>query len=328
MSRYQSIFTRAAIFCSFMALSACDIGPSELSSKQSAVTYAQNTQCVTLLAGQTINAGSVCMTVSGQDLVATYNTTNGWQLNEVHLWVGDSLSTMPQTKNGNPQIGLFPYTAQNLNGATSYTFNIPLSSLGSGDLCDHTFLAAAHASVQKPNGSGGFESQTGWGAGSQLNQRGSWAMYYSYTVLCTTPPPPTTTSLTCETGYALGSTTFVNLGLTRDRWGWQSGPLAPGSYTQPIYAGAAQNDTSKGKLVGQALITYDGSVVKVNYTMQAGYVLDATHVYAGTSSVSTISPGQYGNTHDPLSNVSSDSFSIGGFSGEPVYVVVHGVVCH
>lgn len=314
----------AALLCAALSAFGCD-SSDDLSRRQNAVQYSQQSQCTALLAGQSINAGSVCLSVQGENLVAAYTTTGGWELTEAHLWVGDDLAAMPRTKNGNPQIGRFPYNSGDISGATSYSFSIPLSSLSSGDLCGHTFYVAAHAAVRKPDGSGGYQTETGWGAGSQITTGGSWATYFSYTVTCVTPPPPPST-LTCDTAYGYGSTTFIDLGLTKSRWGWQIGPLSPGSYTQPIYAGAGKNDISKGANVGQLSIEYDGAAAKVSYSLSAGYVLQGTHLYVGTSPVSTISPGQYGNTHD-LDNVSSDSFTVGGFSGQPIYCVAHAVAC-
>lgn len=322
---FQSMMRSSALFLSAAALWGCGGGSAEVKSLESEL-YAQSTQCATLYAGQTIDAGSVCTSVTGEDLVVRYATTNGWELSEAHLWVGDDLATMPQTKTGNPQIGLFPYKSGDISGATSYTFTIPLASLNSDpSLCGHVFDLAAHAALRKDDGSGGYQTQTGWGAGSQINGRGSWATYFTYTVQCDGPPPPPP-ALSCETAFAYGNTTLIQLGLTTSRWGWQNGPLSPGSYSFPIYAGAAQNDISKGALVGQLSVGYDGATVNVDYQMSGGYVLDATHLYVGTSNVTTISPGQLGNTHD-LTSAGSDSFSVGGFSGEPVYVVAHAVSC-
>lgn len=325
---YRSTLAHIAMFASLLSMSACSNIDGDLSARQSAVQYAQASECVTLYAGQTINAGTACVSVEGQDLLVTYNTVGGWQMTEVHAWVGDSLATMPQTKTGNPQIGRFPYTSGDITGATTYTFRIPLTSLSTDpELCGHTFLVATHAALRKADGSGGYETQTGWGAGDQINTRGSWATYFSYKVVCDVTPPPPPPELQCDTAFAFGEQTFISLGLTQSRWGWEVGPLAPGSYSRPIYAGAAQNDTSKGALVGQLGIAYDGANVNVSYQLDAGYVLQGTHLYVGTSNVSTISPGQFGNTHD-LNNVSSDSFSVGGFSGQSIYVVAHAVSCH
>lgn len=326
---FRTTVKRMPLLFSVLAMFACGSGSSDdLAARQNAVTYSEGTQCSTLYAGQTINAGSVCVSVEGQDLTVAYTTTGGWQLTVAHLWVGDDLSTMPQTKTGNPQIGKFPYASGDITGATSYTFSIPLSSLSTSlDLCGHTFDIAAHAGLQKPDGSGGYQTQTGWGDGTQINSRGSWATYFTYTVTCTTPPPPPPSGLTCDTAFAFGDTTFIQLGLTQSRWGWESGPLSPGTYTQPIYAGAAQNDTSKGSLAGQLTIVYDGSSATVSYAMNDGYVMDETHLYVGTSNIGTISPGQFGNSHT-LDNATSDSYTVDGFSGQPIYVVAHAVACH
>jgi len=77
----------------------------------------------TLFAGQTINAGTVSYDDIDTDndnqedaLQITYSTTGGWELTEVHFFIGSSLSEMPTTKSGNPQIGLFPYSSGNIAG--------------------------------------------------------------------------------------------------------------------------------------------------------------------------------------------------------------------
>lgn len=149
--------------------------------------------------------------------------------------------------------------------------------------------------------------------------------YFTDPVSCDGPPPPPPAP-SCETAFAYGSTTLIQLGLTQSRWGWQSGPLSPGSHSFPVYAGAARSDTSKGPLVGQVSVGYDGTTANVSCQTSAGYVLDATHPYVGTRSVPTISPGRFGDTHD-LTSASSDSFRIGGFSGEPICGVAHAVSC-
>jgi hypothetical protein len=74
--------------------------------------------CTTLYAGQTIDAGTVCSSVNGDNLDVTFTTTGGWELEEAHLWVGTKLSDMPQTKKGNPKIGNFPYNSGDISGST------------------------------------------------------------------------------------------------------------------------------------------------------------------------------------------------------------------
>jgi len=153
--------------------------------------------CTQLTAGQFIDAGDVCVKVEEGNLIVTYTTHNGWELTAVHLWVGDDLADMPHNAQENPKIGNFPYKAEDLGGVTSYSFNIPLTALGGDDyevnLCDQTFLVAAHASVQKPDGAGGYQTETGWGDGPQMNPGGSWAMYFDFMFKCVLDPEP------CET---------------------------------------------------------------------------------------------------------------------------------
>ena len=120
------------------------------------------TQLFTLYAGQTIDAGTVSVTVNGDNLDVTYTTTNGWELSETHLWVGLSITDMPQTRKGNPIPGQFPYVSGDITGATSYTSSVALGDLGfscPGD--DKNFLMAAHASLSRDNGDGTYQTETG-----------------------------------------------------------------------------------------------------------------------------------------------------------------------
>lgn len=139
----------------------------------------------------------------------------------------------------------------------------------------------------------------------------------------------------CETGYAYGgdlATPFTEL-LGHGPWGWSNGPLSPGTYTWDIYAGAGQNDLSKGTLVGTLTVVYDGDAVTVTYNMDEGFTMKETHLYVDTEPLpikpngeSTTAPGQYGNTHN-LDDATTDSYEVNGFSEADIYVVAHTVVC-
>jgi len=61
--------------------------------------------------------------------------------------------------------------------------------------------------------------------------------------------------------------------------------------------------------------------------------MDATHLYVGTEHLPrkkngdfTTAPGQYPYKHDPLNDVTTDTYTVTGLSGE-IYVVAHAVVC-
>jgi hypothetical protein len=128
----------------------------------------------------------------------------------------------------------------------------------------------------------------------------------------------------CDTAFAQGQQTFIEMGLTNGRWGWQL-TIQDESGSVPIYAGAGQNDISKGYKAGSLEYSYDGQQLQVKYVMEQGIYLQETHLYAGAADLPTIAPGQYGNQHG-LDNASSDSFSL-SVSGSSINIVAHAKVC-
>jgi hypothetical protein len=330
----------AVLLVSVLPLVGCIMGPesqnNSLSNAKSALVQIQGTYCVALLAGQSIPAGTVCTSIEGENLKVTYATENGWLLYEAHLWAGMSLSSMPQTNSGNPKLGNFPYNSGALAGVSSYSFLVPLSTFGlssSMTACDpKVSYLVAHAVVKKQLADGSFESQTAYGEGNRLVQKGNWAMWFSVTLTCTGNDPEVGS---CETAFAYSNqwaTCFIGSSfISTNRWGWTNGPIGPGSYSFDIYAGAGQCDLSKGTYVGTLSVVYDGSVAQVTYTMQPGFTMSETHLYIGSEPLPrndgeyTVAPGQYGNIHN-LSAATSDSFNISGLSGD-IYVVAHAVTC-
>lgn len=306
------------------------------------VSFDDQEECNTILAGQYIEAGEVCVKVQGDFLSVTYNTVDGWQMTEAHLWAGTDMALMPAAKNGNPKIGNFPYNSGNITGATSYSFSVPLADVfgAPADLCGTGGYLAAHTALRRDNGSGGYETQTGWVDGQQINTKGSWAMYSS--LLFTCPPDPKIVIAQPEcgeigTGFAFGEKTFLADGddLTvlegknpTNRWGWQfTVPVGDGETVQDIYVGAGQNDTSKGTLVGTVTVVRGGGEIKVFYDMDEGFVMSQTHLYVGTTYIATVAPGKYGNLHESLDNATEDSYTVA--DPDPnlsLYVVAHAVV--
>lgn len=298
-------------------------------------------QTQALYAGQAIDAGTVTVEVVGDNLEVTYTTTGGWELVETHLWVGDDLADMPQTRKGNPKVGNFPYQSGDITGATTYYFTVPLSMLDF--FCpadDGNYFIAAHAALQKPDGSGGYLTETGWANGERIVEKGNWATYFSITLTCECDGGG---SATCETTFAYAAdpvgTCFFDGDEDGDnngdfiRWGWSIGPLTEGTYTYDIYGGAGQCDTSKGTLVGFLTVEYSNGTATVTYTTTGGFTVDETQLYVGSEILPrdvngdyTIAPGQYGNINDELNGVTSDTYTIGGLS-DAIYVVAHGVVC-
>lgn len=131
---------------------------------------------VTLLAGQTIDAGTVNVSNDASYIYVTYTATNGWVLSQTHLYVGNC-DSIPVNNPGNPMPGQFPYTSTH-NNVTTYTYQIPISRIpleGCGCI-------AAHAVVKKYNSSNQLiDTQTGWGNGVRINLTGgNWGMKFDY----------------------------------------------------------------------------------------------------------------------------------------------------
>ena len=156
---------------------------------------------VTLLAGQTINVGSLVINetdtnADGIDdaLAVTYNLTGGWQLSEIQFWIGSSLTLLPTNNGGNPVLGKFPYKPTDVAAKTSYTITVPFSAIGYST-CEALYYIAAHASVYN-----GKNSQTAWSDGTVLNPKGQWATYTTIDIVDNTPPSisGTITGITVE----------------------------------------------------------------------------------------------------------------------------------
>jgi hypothetical protein len=149
----------------------------------SQIDYCGTPQQVNLLAGQTINVGSVTVGNDATNLYVTYTTTGSWYLTELHLYVGDCRA-MPVNKSGNPVPGQFPNKAtfSSPNYSQQYTFVLPLSSL------PDCYCVAAHAAVIKKGTNGQVtQGETAWGEGTRFVSKGNWGMYFN---ACETPCQP------------------------------------------------------------------------------------------------------------------------------------------
>ena len=318
-----------------------------------------NAQCVavdggvqtqTLYAGQTIEIGTVSMEVVNDDLVITYQTDSGWQLQETHLWVGDDLADMPQTRKGNPKIGNFPFNSGDISGESNRIETIALNLLGfSCPSNDSVYYVAAHAAVQLVDGSGNVvQTETAWSEGSRYVERGMWGTYSSLPLTCDcgTIGGPTTGGV-CETAYAYGGGTnavdgditnsFLDIvdedGGSFNRWGWSNGAISEGTYEWKIYAGAGQSDITKGTHVGTLWVIYEGATAEVTFEMFEPYFMEENHVYVGNDILArdngkfTVAPGQYGSIHDQTNGIQEflDTHVLSA-SGE-IYIVAHATVC-
>jgi hypothetical protein len=290
--------------------------------KNSTLTLIQQTE-VDLMAGQHIYSGKLSIQADLSNFYVTFATENGWLLDEVHLYLGTSLQGLPVNKKGNPVIGQFPFKASSLGGVSSYQLVVPKNQISASDLCGLPLFYAAHAVVKKVSPDGSMQQETAWASGSPIVSQGSWAMYNSFPVVCSEPPVE---ELTCETAYGFGSLALNSSIPNTNRWGWIITLNEFGSFTTPIYAGAGQNDITKGTQVGTLTYNWDGNILTVSYALLPGYSLSETHVYASSEFPTSAAPGLYGNTHELPADSSSDTFTL-SVTGSTIYIIAHAVVC-
>jgi len=134
----------------------------------------------------------------------------------------------------------------------------------------------------------------------------------------------------CETAFMMGNNTLISLNLGNKRWGWaEYFDAADGSYTHDIYAGAGQNDISKGTLVGQAKIIVAGGDVHVEITLNPGVTANDTHIYfSDDNPPTTTAPGQYGFNYDTdYTGTKTFDFSSSYGGDGDFWIIVHLEVC-
>lgn len=215
-----------------------------------------------LLGGQHILVGNLSVLNDETNLYVTYNTTDGWVINEIHLYAG-LLAGTPMNKRGNPIPGQFPYKATFANGRTSYTIAIPLSSLP-----DKCYSIAAHAVVTKDG-----SSETAWTQDERFANRtgaANWSGFSDYcTQDCTKP-----VCLMDNSAWGFGTLHTVLSGTTR-RCGWFS------DYTPGVSQTIDIVDCYL-RTVGYATLTDDGNKLTVTYNTGAGVHIQRAYFYVGT----------------------------------------------
>ena len=205
----KKLFLAALLYATVFTIFSCqkaDLKPNNISPDQPAVVNAKPQQyasavksdepvvvrdrvdnClpteVMLVAGQTMDAGTVTVSNDPDYIYVTYTTANGWLLTQTHLYVGDC-ALIPVNNPGNPIPGQFPYGG-NHDRITSYTYQVPISAIPVGG-CG---CIAAHAVVVQVDGSGHVtNTQTAWGNGVRINLTGgNWGMKFDY---CSCTPEP------------------------------------------------------------------------------------------------------------------------------------------
>ncbi|GAA4320812.1 hypothetical protein GCM10023115_48050 [Pontixanthobacter gangjinensis] len=143
---------------------------------------------------------------------------------------------------------------------------------------------------------------------------------------CETP-----TGGACETAFMFGDITINSLA-NANRWGWvelfDDGDGDSQQY--PIWAGAGQNDTSKGTQVGNATVTLlDDGDVQLSINLFEGFSFEELHVNLseGQPSGNTAkAPGQYNRNNEVSADILEYTFDFNNSDGD-FYIIVHAVAC-
>jgi hypothetical protein len=194
---------------------------------------------VTLFAGQTMNAGNVTVANDDSYIYVTFAALGDWLLKETHLAIASTVAGIPQTKNGSPVPGQFPYKMTHNPLVNTYTYVIAKADLPEGG----SYAIAAHAVVVKVDATGAvIASETGWGDGTRFVTKGNWATWFGYTWQeCDDENTIECWTGTDETAWAAGSR-YV------DQGSWA---------TYTTYEGVAKSVTLlAGQAIGAGTVTF------------------------------------------------------------------------
>jgi hypothetical protein len=202
-----------------------------------------------LIAGQHFDAGDIAIYLEpdedGGVLNIKVSTQDDWQIYETHLFVGCDKPTQSAP-------GQFPFGEEDLNGVDTWEWSMPMSDL-LDFLCDPepdapkkydsqcwddngcelvfgesvNLCFALHAVVKRVDENGEvYQSETAWGHGDPINQKGNWAMYWcswiDWNDECGYVEEPGNPGgdIGCQTGWAFGNQDFRDPPVDNPRWGW------------------------------------------------------------------------------------------------------------
>jgi hypothetical protein len=294
--------------------------------KSTTITYCGTPLVIQLVEydNPNVSYGTVTIGNDQTQIYITFNASPGCKIFQTNLYVGPE-SAIPGTNIGNGtghfNVGLFPYHSNHpAPYVQTYQYVLPLNGF------DNCFAVVANAKMIHPDG---------WviDAYGKNTMAMSWGFYVNYCKQECPPPPPTS----CETAYAYGlsyANCFIGIaGVNSNNWGWTNGPVGPGSYLWPIYAGAGQCDIENaGVNVGNLIVNYTPPTATITYSMYNGFVLNSTHLFVGNQILPvkngkfTTAPGQFPYKHENLPGVSTDTYTINGLSGN-IFIAAHSEAC-
>lgn len=215
------------------------------------------------------DAGTVNVAIEGENLHATYEATGEWVLVATYLYVGTEPPTVTTPH-------LFPYKHEDLGGATTDDYLVPVAELEMSP--KDTLYIAACALLRRPTGEYGedgkpiYEERIGWGEGMEFG--GVPAMYFPFkpTVISDNYPWsfPTGTPRPWWHGLKSGTNTQATPGTSaglerQEQWSAVISPIAEGGVPSPtsgrgkvhvvVQQGGTQAPVALASLSGWHLVT-------------------------------------------------------------------------
>ncbi len=149
-------------------------GDSRTASTTTPTTATSLSTVETLFAGQTIDAGTLTISRDETTLYIVYATNASYAIGETHLWVGTSITDVPQNRQGIVVPGQFPYVSSYSPAVNTATVQVPISWADGS-----TLFIFAHAALEGTNSS--IQSQTAF-AGTNVYASNRWTYYVEYTL--------------------------------------------------------------------------------------------------------------------------------------------------
>ena len=271
--RHISTLRRAAAATFALALAALFIPLSSAS--------ASGPQCYTLTAGQSMDAGQVCVAQAGTGEVSVTFTTDGWLLSAVHLSVVTDPSQFPVNPSGNPVPGKFQYSQTFSPGVDTYTFmnvsapTFPIYVAAQAEVWNQSSEATAYA-VSDTSTSVTSASAGPFGSNAVLAYQ---PVNYPNCSYYTQSPDPLTASVW---NAQIGSTALNLFQATGANWIWNEAPITTTDQITGQWVDFAQTLNVPGFPAGPAQLAI---------TADNGFTASANGAFLGSADLGPGFPG-------------------------------------
>lgn len=269
-----------------------------------------------IIAGQHYQVGEITLSTDGVSIFLHIQAYEGSLFDEVHIYLYDNLEDIPT--DGRPAPGQAPHKFELEVETDSLIVELPWDVIYMDDIYPVVHLAFTQtAGFDIRDGSEFTDGpgETAYG-GDNPNEGPGWWFYMDHIFtgewICGEPPVDPPTECDCETVYAYFGVHSIEF--DSQAWGWYA-PFMAGTFE--LYAGAGQNDLSKGTFVGYITVDLLGNI---SFDLEEGFTIHIevdedgeapeTHFYIGGEVPERI-PGQW-------QSIDMDN---------PVYMTFHMVVC-